>query len=231
METTELLHETKFVLPAARAPLVRALLSRLCRPDGEHPESAVVSLYFDTPALGSYREKRASEYLKTKWRVRWYRVGGATVEPAFVERKDRVGTRRRKRRAASPVTAAALERAPLLGMRTEDLLAPLLDAGELVPAALRPCLRLEYRRRRFEDRCDGARLSLDSEIRATAADPRRGLLRDPRPLPVAVLEVKGVAARLPRLLQPLTMVGARRASFSKYAAVLEQQGLVGEDAA
>jgi hypothetical protein len=84
---------------------------------------------------------------------------------------------------------------------------------------------------RFQERSSGARIALDTAIRATAADPHRGLLRDPRPLPVAVLELKGTAARLPRLLEPVLALGARRASFSKFAAVLEQQGLVGDRAA
>jgi hypothetical protein len=220
--TENLHHETKLLLPAERAPLVAGLLARLCRADDDHPESEVVSLYFDTPDLASYRQKRASEYLKTKWRVRWYRVGGATVEPAFVERKDRVGTRRSKRRVPATIPASVLDRLALAGARPFELLAPLRDAGEGVPATLLPCLRLEYRRQRFVDGATGTRLSLDVEIRATAVHPGFWAFRDPRPLGVAVLELKGPARRLPPHLQPLTAAGCRRASFSKYAAVLER---------
>jgi hypothetical protein len=231
VDTRDLLHEIKLLLPAVRAPLALGLLAALCRRDGEHPESQVISLYFDTPDLAGYREKRASEYLKTKWRLRWYRVEGAIVEPAFVERKDRVGTRRRKRRAGAPVAARFLDRLPLAAMRAQELLSPLLDAGELPPASLQACLRLEYRRRRFLEPLSGARISFDTEIRAGAVHPYRGALRDPRPLAVAVLEVKGPLARLPRLLEPITALGGRRSSFSKYAAVLEQQGLATDHAA
>lgn len=226
MQIEELHHETKLVLPAARAPLAASLLGRMCRCDGEHPESEVVSLYFDTPDLASYRQKRASEYFKTKWRVRWYRVGGLIVEPAFVERKDRYGTRRAKRRVPAMVSARDLERLALGAARPAELLAPLREAGEAVLLGLLPLVRLEYRRLRFFDPASGLRLSIDSEIRATAVNPALRARRDMRPLGVAVIELKGSSPRLPPHLLALAAAGTRRASFSKYAAILEQQGLV-----
>jgi hypothetical protein len=226
----DLSHEIKYLLPAARVPLVHGLLARVFRADDEHPETEVVSMYFDTADFASYREKRASEYLKTKWRVRWYRVGGATVGPAFVERKDRVGVRRDKRRAISPVAAVLLDQLPLDAARALELLAPLRDQHEPIPSSLLPCVRIEYLRHRYFDPGTGCRLSLDVAIRAGAVHPRLGSGRDPRPLPLAVLEQKG-QARATTLLRPVVAAGCRRAAFSKYAAILEQQGLAAAYAA
>jgi hypothetical protein len=183
-----------------------------------------VSVYFDTLDLASYREKRGGDYLKTKWRARWYRVDGTVMEPAFVERKDRVGTRRRKRRAIAPLPACALDETPLAALRPAELLRPLLAAHEAVPAALLPCLRLAYDRRRFHHA--GLRVAFDTEIRAVAVHPRLGPLRDPRPLPVAVVEVKGEVSQPPRWLDALGALGARRRSFSKYGDLLDRQGWI-----
>ena len=84
-------------------------------------------------------------------------------------------------------------------------------------------LSLRYRRRRFAD-VTGTRVSLDSEIAAVSVNHRYLVARNLGPLPVAVVEVKGLADVLPAHLRPLMALGLRKQSMSKYAALLLQLG-------
>src|SRR5512143_3813034 len=64
--------ESKFVATPVREEFVLAWLRHVCLPDPAHPDATVSTLYYDTPALDSYREKREGEFVKTKCRLRWY---------------------------------------------------------------------------------------------------------------------------------------------------------------
>jgi hypothetical protein len=207
-------HEIKFLLPACAAAGAAALLAGCARRDREHPESVVDSIYFDTPALASLEAKRASDYRKSKLRLRWY-DGGGTV---WLELKRRAGSRRAKRRIALDLDGAELARA---GLAARALVAPvrlLAALAEPLPAALRPVAHLRYRRSRFVDPGSGARLALDREIACLELDARAAPGVRPRALAVAVVETKGGERELPPALAALAALGARRASFSKYAA-------------
>ena len=94
--------ELKFVGERWRAKPLRRLLERLCRPDPAFPTGTVFTIYYDTPSLECLDEKRNSDYLKTKVRLRWYRVEGRPTDSAFLEVKSRVGSRRDKLRLAVP---------------------------------------------------------------------------------------------------------------------------------
>jgi hypothetical protein len=206
-----LVHEIKYRLPAAAAAAARVLLSGVCRPERPHAEGVVHTVYLDTPEHRSREEKLASEYLKTKVRVRWYEGSPG----AWIEVKRRIGSRRAKRRALLPFPAAALGAAPLASPRLAATELA-LRLGEPLELRLRPVLHLRYRRARFELPAFGARLALDTEIRALA---RAGRCEPaPRALDVAIVEVKGGSRELPAPLAPLAALGAVRASFSKYAA-------------
>src|SRR5687768_10814864 len=63
--------EQKFVFTPHHLAYVRAHLDRVLRPDPSYEEGRISSVYYDTPSLELYHEKRASEYLKTKVRLRW----------------------------------------------------------------------------------------------------------------------------------------------------------------
>jgi hypothetical protein len=207
-------HETKYRLPAAAAAAARVLLAGVCRPERPHPEGVVHTIYFDTPGHASREEKLASEYLKTKVRVRWYEESPG----AWIEIKRRVGSRREKRRALLPFPVATLGVAALGSPRLRiPELAALL--GEPLDAELRPVLHLRYRRARFELPALGARLALDTEIRPLARPFHGGALTGA--LDVAIVEVKGSSRELPAPLAPLAELGAVRSSFSKYAAAWE----------
>ena len=80
-------YELKFLAPRRRAAPARRWLQATCRPDPIFPESTVYTVYYDTATLASLSEKQNSDYLKTKVRLRWYRVGNRFSETAFVEIK------------------------------------------------------------------------------------------------------------------------------------------------
>jgi hypothetical protein len=64
-------------------------------------------------------------------------------------------------------------------------------------------------------------VSLDAEIAAPAVNPRFLSTSDSTPLGLGILEVKGNADELPRVLWPLLQLGARKRSFSKFLAIYQ----------
>ena len=91
-----------------------------------------------------------------------------------------------------------------------ELAAPL---GIPLPMPLKPVLMLRYSRYRFLEPVSGTRVSLDLDI--TGVRGPRGPIHGGT-IQAAVMEIKGGVHDLPRALRPLTHLGARRASFSKY---------------
>ncbi len=203
-------------LPAPRAPALLAWLRGRYRPDPAYPDGHVSSIYLDTFDLSLLREKINSDFVKQKVRVRWYGdpLTGAVLGPAFVELKRKVGGRRFKTRIAVDADPARIAGACVDPGYLRRLLEPLLRAGHQIPHDLRPFLRISFRRRRFVDPLSGSRISLDSTIRATPANPGPLHRAHPAPLGRAVVEVKGRHDTLPSALRRL---GCRRESFSKYA--------------
>jgi hypothetical protein len=211
-----LVHEIKYVMPAASAGPAEAWLKATCRPERAHPPAWVCSVYFDTPGSALLDEKINSDYLKTKVRVRWYEpLAGPTAGPAFLEIKQRAGTTREKHRFALATPAAQAAGWPLHDPRWLVLIAP---AAARIGGPLAPVLRMRYVRSRFFDGLSDTRVALDRDLAVTAAHPA---LR-PRPLPAglrwAVVEWKGPSPELSSSLRGLTRFGARRQSFSKYLA-------------
>lgn len=206
-------HEVKYVLPAASAPAARALLAGLCRPETPHASGLVETVYFDDARLSSLEEKRASDYFKTKVRLRWYDGAGSV----WLEIKRRIGGRRDKSRLPTGLDGAELAARSLAGLAGIDLAGWAARSGATLPPGLAPAVRLRYRRDRFIEPGSGLRLSLDREIRAVerrAPAPTAGA----RALGVALVELKGQGRELPGALAALAALGARRASFSKYLA-------------
>ena len=212
--------ELKFTLPASRVHLARRRLESLCRRDAEFPAAIVWTIYYDTPALASLGEKINSDYLKRKIRVRWYSdLEGRVSGPAFVEAKLRLGTQRSKVRARLPYPAEEIAQWDLQDPRL--LIAPLLlrEQGVLGHASWQPMLLLRYRRDRFVEPVTRSRVSLDTEICGSAANPRFFSAPNLSPLATAVLEVKGSSEELPAALRPLLALGMHKASFSKFLVV------------
>jgi len=214
-------HETKYALPTALVPAARQLLAAHARPELPHASGVVESIYFDTPALASYEEKRASDLRKRKVRLRWYDGDGAV----WIETKERLGSARAKRRAVSGLEGAELGRRGLAGAARLDSAWLARALGEPVAAGLRPVVHLRYRRERWLA-ADGTRINLDREIETLALAPwLAGAPPSPGPGALSVLEVKGGGRDLPPWLEPLGAFGCRRGSFSKYAAALAACGV------
>jgi len=209
-------HETKFVLCPSRVAAVRVLLRGVAHRELPFPANVVESIYFDDGCLSSFEEKRASEFIKTKLRLRWYDGDDAV----FLECKQRFGTRRRKLRARVPLAAGELRRDGLAALGGVSLAALAPGLGAALAGDLAPTVHLRYRRERFVA-ATGERLCLDSDIEAVAAAPRLGGGRRSLRLPAAVFELKGSGRALPPGCAGLATLGARRASFSKYSACLE----------
>jgi hypothetical protein len=214
--------ELKYAVPAGRVAAVRHWLQAACRPDARFPEAVVWTVYYDTPDLRSLDEKRNSDYLKTKVRVRWYSdLQGVAEGPVFLEMKGRVGSRREKTRVSLPWPAAELAGRSLADPIYRDLPIRLREQGVLADASWQPIVQVRYRRLRLVEPVSGARVSLDDDIAVSAVNPRCVSALNLGPVPVAVLEVKGDTDVLPPRLHPVTQLGARKTSFSKYAAAFQ----------
>ncbi len=211
-------HELKLTLPVVRQRALLAWLRGRCRADPEFPDGRVTSIYFDTPDRSLLRQKVNSDFAKEKVRLRWYEDPATGHAPGmgFVEIKRKLGGRRRKTRLPLGVDANQIRRRADDHAYLRRLLGPLRREGHAVPADLSPFLRISFRRRRFVDPFGGARISLDTGIRAGPVGAGRLPWAHPSPLAHAVVEVKGADDALPPWLLPLRRLGCRPESFSKY---------------
>jgi hypothetical protein len=218
--------ELKFHVPSAAVQGFSAWISQTLMPHPKHSSSTICSIYFDTPSLHSLKEKRESDFVKTKYRLRWYldSTGNpAAGSPAFLEIKQKHGSGRRKwRRALSEPVTDILQR-PLEDTWFTGLFSRNLPEGAPgVPATLRPVLELRYQRARYTHPVFTDSFCLDQHIRCQRL--RHGLgATDPQPaLNYAVFEQKGASPDALPVLRALPRFSAQRASLSKYAAILAQ---------
>ena len=216
-------HELKYALSPRRTAAAGTALAALCRPDPSYPVNWVLSLYYDTLRLDSLAEKVDSQLIKSKVRVRWYRRRDGEVYPdtAMLERKERLGTLRRKTRVPLQQTPEWLDAAALHDPALPGLPA-LFPAAERVPrTGLFPYFVVRYLRRRFVEPLTGSRVALDTAIGVERVNRRFLGYVHPVPLGTAVLEVKNSSGELPPPLRCLLRFGARRASFSKFGACFQ----------
>ncbi len=212
--------ERKWAMPARLSPRVARFLAARLRPDPEHAEGHVCSIYYDTPDWRFVEEKLSSDFLKTKVRLRWYEdAQRRPLSPkAFLEVKVKLGGAREKLRVPSPIDSGLLSEMSLSDRRLRGLPRLAETQGVRLPSPLLPGFLVRYRRRRYVEPSSGLRLSLDDRIHVPIVN--RAMV--PRSLPghldLAVLEVKGAQGDLPRSLQPLFELGLRQRALSKYAA-------------
>jgi VTC domain len=208
-------HETKYLLAPATVPATRVFLAATCSPETPFDGGWIDSIYFDTPHLLSLQEKLSSQLFKTKLRLRWYDDRG----PVFAEIKRRRGERREKFRLELKLRGEDLVGAGVAPGLLRDVTALLARQGVPLPQELRPVVRVRFRRWRWREPATGARLALDTDIRAVARAATLGGGVS-APLDLGVVELKGAATRLPVRLWPLAGFGCRRSSFSKYSACM-----------
>jgi hypothetical protein len=203
--------ERKYVFPSRASGQIRAWLDHAFLPDPRHPGSAVSSIYYDTPSLSLYEEKRDGDFRKHKLRLRWY----DETADGFLEVKLKEGALCGKTRleVRLPVTGVDDLSSPELG----DLARLCTSMGFPRAERLVPIALIRYDRRRFVDPASGARVSLDTAIRCTAVNESFVRGHPPVELDAGVLEVKirRPGSSLPNL-DPLHRT-LKHVSFSKYA--------------
>ncbi len=207
--------ETGFLLDWLEHILVR---------DPKYYFGTIFSIYYDTPGLNFYYEKRNSDYLKTKLRLRWY-TDLNTVSPdefitCFLELKQKTGTTRKKQRKKLILASENLKLNPFSQKEILDLPYISDDFNYHINDILVPMAIIQYKRYRFVDPLSGSRVSLDFDISCPAINTQFVHGNTPVHLDSGVLEVKGSGLHLPKLLNPIESY-LKKEAFSKYAQCLE----------
>lgn len=217
-------NELKYIVGNRRSRSVLQWLRCNCRPDPQFPAGVVNSIYFDTRDWQSLGEKVNSDYLKTKIRLRWYSEidGGYPHNQAFVEVKYKIGYKRQKKRIPAPFSGEDLEGMDLSNPMLLQIPQLLKTHGIRLHRAHFPVYRIEYKRYRFREPLQGARICFDNDIRIPQVNPMAMARQYPLALQTAVFEYKGVSNDLPHSLFPLMKLGLRKASFSKFGACFQK---------
>ncbi len=210
--------EVKYVFSRHLGPQLALWLSRRCIPDGEYPYGTVSSVYYDTPWWHLLREKLNSDYLKTKYRVRWYSdlEGNHPGPCGWLEAKRKIGSSRFKTRVRINVSGERLRAESLESQFWHSLSQKIAEMGETLPGPLLPVFEISYQRLRFVEPTTGTRICLDNHISTPRVN--RLVLSVPTPIELeeGVFEVKGRSNVLPKYLRQLSAMGCRKRSFSKY---------------
>lgn len=214
------LREIKFVVNCHKSHQIIKWLSLSCRPDPEFPEGTVSSIYYDTRNWKYLAEKINSDYLKSKVRVRWYSDINNIKhsKDSFAEAKFKIGSRREKIRVKTPYTGQWLADKSLDNVKLLEIPA-ILGVKEIVICQnVYPVFQISYKRLRFIEPVTGTRICFDYDIWAPRINSYMMQVFNPFKLHLSVFELKGKMSKLPFMLQPLTNIGCRKASFSKYSA-------------
>ena len=214
--------EVKYTYPNSNAQDLKRLLSAKFIADPKYPSGIITSIYFDTTTMDFYEEKRASTYLKTKIRLRWYNdtESKLPIGTSFWEVKSRVGTRRSKERRESSLSPLQLDSIEMHdpALLREAHQQQLRSGGGLV---ILPAVAVRYTRHRYVDTVNGSRLNVDSNIHAHRINPSLANERSKLSLPVGVLEYKGEYDQISPYLSQVGGIGAKKDAFSKYESVIK----------
>jgi hypothetical protein len=211
--------ELKFVVPAYRTSNAIRLLDRICDPDPAFPAGIVSSIYFDSRDWAYLGDKRDSDYLKTKVRLRWYERTSAEAgasDRSFAEIKSRVGSRREKMRIEMEYRGSDIAAMELHDPELLRVPARLAAAGAPIRHSLFPSFVVRYVRRRYIERSTRARIAIDYCIGSPRCNKYMLPGASPCELQSSVLEVKGTDGEFPLGLRSALKLGFRREAFSKY---------------
>ena len=225
VQTAERQVEQKFIFPLLQKGMILDWLEHVGVPNSDYSYGPVSSIYYDTPGLELYGEKRNGDYLKRKVRLRWYAdlqaVDSYSDVQCFWEIKQKLGARRHKQRSALCIKAHRLTQDPFSDELISGLPASFGDSGFRFPQGIFPALMIRFDRLRFVDPRSGARLAVDTNISCQMVNTHffAGLV--PVDLGMGVLELKAQTLDIPESLE---MIGGwlTRTSFSKYAQCVER---------
>ena len=212
-------HELKYVFNNISAPVLVNWLKLRCQPDTNFPFGVISSIYYDTKDWKFLGEKINSDYLKTKFRVRWYESlsGHEQGENSFVEIKSKIGATREKVRFKSEFTGEQLVKMDLADPRLLKVPRIAQENGVRIPQSLYPAFQISYKRFRFVEPKTQCRICIDYDIFAPRANLQMLPCIKPLFLRNGVVEVKGRLTKLPDTLRQLTALGCKKQSFSKYS--------------
>lgn len=217
-------YETKFIFPNSHSYSVIQYLNHNCKKDKWYPAGTVSSIYYDTRGWKYLYEKINSDYLKTKVRIRWYSDidGNNTYNYSFIEAKHKVGSHREKIRIKTIYSGRWLDSTPLEDTALWRLPNLLRKKSVRINENLYPVFQISYKRLRFKDEYTGAQICIDYDINAPRVNGYMVPKINPFTLNTAVLEMKGNIQQLPFNLKPLSLLGCRKSSFSKYQACYQK---------
>jgi hypothetical protein len=218
-------YEWKYCVPEERVAELSAALAPRTRPDayGRGPEGAyyVRNLYFDTPDLRFYHEKKDGLRIRRKLRVRNYGNGQYFLE---IKRKvDKIVVKERVQVQGSQLAGAFGRADPavmMAGRPVSDVRALERFRFNVKSLGLVPTLLIGYERRAMIGQAEpGLRITLDRDLRGRAA-PGPDLVFEDGGLvafePRHLLELK-FAGRPPRwLMDIVAKFHLRRDPYSKY---------------
>ncbi len=210
--------ELKFPLPLSRAAVLAQWMRTYCVPHPHFHETHISSIYYDTADWRLLNEKIASDYFKSKVRLRWYRTPpGAAPAPVFIEAKIKEGGQRLKLRSPVPgLTVEEVEATPLHAPLFEEPLRLLAEKHLPLPGGVTPVFEIAYRRLRFLHRFSPSVFCLDREIRVPRVHQGRLRYAAPMPDPFAVLEQKGPLEDLDPIFRVSGHFRLQKRAFSKY---------------
>lgn len=212
-------YESKYAFDNNFAPILIEWLKLRCLPDPKYPSGVVSSIYYDTKNWLLLGEKINSDYLKTKFRVRWYETGegGKQGLQSFVEVKNKIGVHRKKIRLQCNFSGKQLAEMKLTDPRLLECQKIARIAGARIPVSLYPAFQISYKRFRFLEPKTRCRVCLDYDIHVPRANWQMLPRLNPLFLNSGVVELKGTIPDLPDTLQQLTALGCRKQAFSKYS--------------
>lgn len=212
-------HETKYVFQNTIAPILINWLKLRCQPDPGFPSGRISSIYYDTRSWQFLGEKINSDYLKTKFRVRWYESlsGHEQGEQSFVEIKQKIGATREKVRFDSGFSGKQLSEIALADPKLMSLQNKAREKGVKITSTIYPAFQISYKRFRFVEPKTRCRICIDFDICAPRVNPQMLPRLKPLLLHSGVVEVKGRIIELPDTLHQLAALGCRKQSFSKYS--------------
>ncbi len=216
--------EQKYIFVAQQKEMILDWLQYCYIRDPAFYFGTISSLYYDTPTLSLYDEKRNSDYLKSKVRLRWYEnlqeSNQAFDVKCYLEIKRKYGTVRQKERMELVISSKKLVIDPFSDEEILSLPARVYELGYFPTGILVPMLLIQYNRYRFVDAQSGARIALDTEICCTHVNATYVSGLPPVYLGAGVLEIKGRHRQLLSSLHPIH-VHLTKEAFSKYARCLE----------